>query len=105
MNKKLPKIFQNDGARLVTNNEKVYYSMYQDFPPLHEEKEEVNVLEQIQSFFRSNKYVYTKDVSIETKDRVYETRVAKLGEDYLLTLDNDKIPLSSIVSFQIKSRF
>lgn len=105
MNKKLPKIFQNDGARVVTNNEKVYYSMYQDLPKSLDRKEDVDVLEEIKLFFHSNKYVYTKDVLVETKDRVYETRLAKLGDDYLLTLDNEKIPLSSILSFKIKSRF
>jgi len=105
--KKLPSIFQNDKASLVENNEKVYYSMYKNsYNKKNEEikQENVFVKEDIINFVNSNRYLYTKEVIIKTKNKTYDTRLAGVKNNELLTLENDKIPLDDIISFKIKSR-
>jgi len=95
MDKKLPSVFQNKDVR-NSNNDKVYYSSLdskKDRPSLIGK----NVREKIRSIFNSNNYIYKADVEIVLDDKTINKRIIGMQNDYLLTMDNEKINIKDII--------
>ena len=97
--KKLPKIYQNTIDKKIKNNETVYYSKNR-----YSEKEETMDLDSINIFldniFNGIGYAFNISVIIKTNTKVYKTSLITRTNNYLLTLDNDKIKISDIISIK-----
>ena len=95
MSKELPKVFVNKIGK-INNNKEVFYS-YKD---IEEESSIVNKYEiqkKIDTIFRSNDFVYKKKVHIKTKYSDKEYVIISRGNDYLLTIDSERIYIDNII--------
>ena len=121
MNKKLPKIFHNDISKSLNNNENVYYSANSkndnnnsnnnnnnddDNTFFNNERKNMTIKkgikQKINEIFASSSYVYKANVVIKTKDTTINRRIIGRNNKYLITMDNEKIPIESIVDINIK---
>ena len=103
MNKKLPSVFANNDLSHVKNNNTVYYSNKKDLrneyrPSLIGQ----NVNQKINSIFNSNNYVYKAEVEITFDDKIIETVIIGKQNNYLITLNNQKININDIVDINYK---
>ncbi|MEG1647902.1 MAG: hypothetical protein RR325_03970 [Bacilli bacterium] len=106
MNKK-PDLFVNKIDKDIKNNEKVYYSKYQN------KKETViellkndgqlskNVNQKINSIFTSSNYIYKAEVKITFKDTQEIKKIVGKNRNYLITMDNELISIKDIVDIEI----
>ena len=100
--KKLPKIYQGDFNKKISNNKN---SCYLD---LDEEKslrttvtdDNVNILETITEVFTGLGHAYNVPLIIKTKDKTYETSLIAKTKKHIVTLDNISIPLEDIISIK-----
>ena len=96
--KELPKVFHNQINKSFNNNEKVFYSKAEN------KDEEVidkrNVLQKINDIFSSPSYVYKANVEITLKDKKITKRIIGRNKDYIITMDNDLIPIIDIVDIK-----
>lgn len=97
--KKLPKIYQNNITKKINNNKTICYlkneeslDPYIGIPTIQEKIDQV---------FSGFGYSYNIPVTIKTPNRVYETSLIAKTESNIITLDNDVIPISNIIDFQI----
>lgn len=96
MNKKLPKVFQNDIGE-VRNNAKVF----------HEGKTDVDlggndVNSVIESIFTSPNHIYKTGVWIKTNDGVFDYDIIGRTRSSLITIDNKLIDIKDIQDIKIK---
>lgn len=113
MQKKLPKIYQSTFSHTIDNNNRIFYSAYQQ-PIITEnavsssKKEEPirvkSIEEEVEELFHTTGYVFNIPVEITTNQRKIETKIAGKLNHTLITLDNEKIPISSIISIKRKDR-
>ena len=100
MNKKLPKVFQNNLTHPVQNNRDVYYSKMKDVNTKEESKHSIRgntVYEKIQNMFASPIYVYKIDVEIVlTNGKRIVRKVIGSQQGQLITIENEFIPISQI---------
>lgn len=100
MNKKLPKVFQNNLTHPVQNNRDVYYSKMKDVNTKEESKHFIRgntVYEKIQNMFASPTYVYKIDVEIVlTNGKRIVRKVIGSQQGQLITIENEFIPISQI---------
>ena len=99
MNKKLPKVFANKIDKNITNNEKIYYSnrMSKDeVLPSKSQTDDKNIYQKINDIFSSEKYVYKANVDIKLKSGNKKTKIIGHNNGYLITIDNELIPISDI---------
>lgn len=101
--RKLPEIYK--AVVTVNNNKTIYYSKSEPSTTNLIEKKKVEITSSIsdviKSLFQYGKASYTKKVRIKTKDKVYETRLIRRNNGKLLTIDNDIINESDIISLEI----
>lgn len=106
MEKKLPGVFANKIDKSLNNNEEVYYSVKNEVGNFEKKREFIenessffglNVNQKINNIFNSRKYVYKADVSIKTKDGVFNKRIIGKNSTHLITMDNELIPISNII--------
>ena len=96
--KKLPGIYHKDINRDISNNQEVCY--------VDEEIREVNesistnIEEEIDKLFKEDGYVFNKPVLIKTKDKEYDTAIIKKDKARILTLSDDIINISDIISIK-----
>ena len=90
MNKKLPKVFQNNIGD-IKNNERVYHASNDNV--VFDNSDVKDVIEQI---FTSPNHVYKTPVVIKTKEGTYECDVIGRTTDSLITIDNQKIAINNI---------
>lgn len=96
--KKLPKIYQNEITKKINNNKTVCYLKEE---PLDPYTGIPTILEKIEQVFSGYGYSYNIPVTIKTTSKTYNTSlIAKTGNN-IITLDNDIIPISEIIDFQI----
>ena len=99
MEKKIPKVFVNQINKKLNNNEDVYYSKEERSPIIEEKKELLggNIHQKLNQIFNSPKYVYKADVEIKLKDRTVKKRVVGKNGNYLITIENELIPIQDII--------
>lgn len=96
--KELPKVFHNKIDKNFNNNRSVYYSNNN-----YEEDRNIDsrtVLQKINDIFSSPNYVYKANVEITLKDKKVTKRIIGRNKNYIITMDNDLIPLSDIVDIK-----
>lgn len=113
MQKKLPKIYQSAFSHEITNNHRVYYSANPENQirtgkepsrNLNGSMEKEEVEKAIYDLFHTTGYVFNIPVEIKTQDQSYNTKIAGRIQQTLVTLDDKRIPISSIVSIKRKDR-
>lgn len=102
MEKKLPTVFANKIDKKLENNTTVSVTREDT---VREEKEPKmvygkNINQKIQDIFSSTKYVYKADVIITLKDKKITKKVVGKNANYLITIDNELIPISDIVDIE-----
>ncbi len=108
MNKDLPEMFKGSINKDTNNNERVFSTLDGSRTIINNNnsinnnssinnfsKYEVN--KKINDIFNSSDYVYKVDVTIVTEDGEYKKRVVGRVKDSLITMDNEKIPIDSII--------
>ena len=96
--KELPKVFHNKIDKKFDNNRSVFYSNN-----TYEEDRSVDtrtVLQKINEIFSSPNYVYKANVEITLKDKKVNKRIIGRNKNYIITMDNDLIPISDIVDIK-----
>lgn len=96
--KDLPKVFHNRIDKKFDNNRSVYYSNN-----TYSEDRTVDartVLQKINDIFSSPNYVYKANVEITLKDKKITKRIIGRNKSYIITMDNDLIPISDIVDIR-----
>lgn len=101
---KKPELFVNKLNRSIENNERVYYSnIREEKVELEDKKEDLktNVSEKINNIFKSSNYVYKAEVKIKLKDKDIVKKIIGKNQKYLITIDNELIPISEIIDISI----
>ena len=96
--KDLPKVFHNKIDKKFNNNRSVFYSNNS-----YEENRTVDtrtVLQKINEIFSSPNYVYKANVEITLRDKKITKRIIGRNKNYLITMDNDLIPITDIVDIK-----
>jgi hypothetical protein len=96
--KELPKVFHNKIDKNFNNNRSVYYSNNN-----YEEDRNIDsrtVLQKINDIFSSPNYVYKANVEITLKDKKVTKRIIGRNKNYIITMDNDLIPISDIIDIR-----
>ena len=96
--KDLPKVFHNKIDKKFDNNRNVYYSNN-----TYEEDRSIDtrsVLQKINDIFSSPNYVYKANVEITLKDKKITKRIIGRNKNYIITMDNDLIPITDIVDIK-----
>lgn len=95
--KDLPKVFHNKIDKKIDNNRSVYYSSnnYEE-----EVKDNRTILQKINDIFSSPNYVYKANVEITLKDKKVTKRLIGRNKNYIITMDNDLIPIEDIVDIK-----
>ena len=98
--KDLPKVFHNKIDKKIENNRNVYYSNNS----YHEEEktDDRTILQKINEIFSSPNYVYKANVEITLKDKKVTTRIIGRNKNYIITMDNELIPIADIVDIKSK---
>ena len=96
--KELPKVFHNKIDKKFDNNRSVFYSnnTYEDDRSVDTR----TVLQKINEIFSSPNYVYKANVEITLKDKKATKRIIGRNKNYIITMDNDLIPISDIVDIR-----
>lgn len=100
MEKKLPKVFQNNIGKLK-NNKSVFYSNKVE-PKEEIRKLEIDVNQKIMNIFSSTRYVYKALVVIKTKDATMEKTIIGKNNDSLITIENELIPIKDVKDIYYK---
>ena len=96
--KKLPKIYQGDISKKITNNKEICY-LDTTIENLNHQPEKTNE-EIIDEIFSGIGYSYNIPLIIKTKNKKYNTSLIAKTKNNLITLDNEIIPLTEIISIQ-----
>lgn len=108
MQKKLPKIYQATFSHKIDNNDKVFYSANEKVSQNSKgntRQEDTKTIDQtLNELFKTTGYIFNIPVEIKTNRGNLNTKIAGKVKNTLITLDNDVIPISSIVSIKRKDR-
>lgn len=97
--KKLPKIYQNEFNKKISNNKKTCYIKNEE-QALVEPMTEIKIKKIIDEVFSGLGYSYNIPLTITTKTKEYQTSLIAKTKNRVVTLDNDIIPLSEIISIK-----
>ena len=101
--KDLPKMYHSKIEKELSNNEKIYSTMYD-----RKEEENMNnkyfisnknnytVEQKIYNIFNSPNYIYKIDVTIVTDKGKVNKRIVGKTKTNLITMDNEYIPINTI---------
>lgn len=95
--KDLPKVFHNKIDKKFDNNRSIYYS---NNNYTEEVKDSRTVLQKINDIFSSPNYVYKANVEITLKDKKITKRIIGRNKNYIITMDNDLIPITDIIDIK-----
>ena len=98
--KDLPKVFHNTIEKKLTNNNTVFYSNNNQNKKNINEGDSKNVLQKINTIFSSPNYVYKANVEITLKDKKIIKRIIGRNKNYIITMDNDLIPIIDIIDIK-----
>lgn len=106
---KKPNVFVNKINKVIHNNENVYFSQGEKIEN-EEQKNTTNfelssktIEQKIEEIFDSNTYIYKADVEITTKDTKMTKRLIGKNGKYLITMDNELIPIEEITDIKNKN--
>jgi len=105
--KDLPKVFHNKIDKKFDNNRSVYYSSNGDGNDIVDNtqvRDSKTVLQKINEIFSSPNYVYKANVDITLKDRKVTKRLIGRNKNYIITMDNDLIPIDDIVDIRSQKK-
>lgn len=105
MNKKLPKVFANKIDKNIVNNKKVYYSSEANRVEESSTKRNIddkNIYQKISDIFSSEKFVYKANVDIKLKSGTKTVKIVGHNNIYLITMDNELIPISDIEDINLR---
>lgn len=114
MKKELPKVYANKIDKEIKNNEFVAYSRNDrldnreiieedgDNSSILSKELSGNVNQKIRDIFNSKNYIYKADVVISLKDKKITKRIVGRNNNYLITYDNELIPITEIVDIDYK---
>ena len=96
--KDLPKVFHNKIDKKIENNRNVFYSnnSYNDNTKTNTR----SILQKINEIFSSPNYVYKANVEITLKDKKVTKRIIGRNKNYIITMDNDLIPIADIIDIK-----
>lgn len=97
--KDLPKVFHNKIDKKFDNNKSVFYSNERS-NNVEESIDTRNVLQKINDIFSSPNYVYKANVEITLKDKKITKRIIGRNKNYIITMDNDLIPITDIIDIK-----
>ena len=99
MKDKLPKVFANSDTEKIDNNTKVFYSS-KDNNEMERNSDnhnsDISVNKKIQQLFSDKAFVYKISATIKLKDGEITKTIIGKNSEYLLTIDNEKIPINDI---------
>jgi len=103
--KDLPKVFHNKIDKSFNNNKNVFYSKNnsensQDSNVSEKTIDTKNTLQKINEIFSSPNYVYKANVEITLKDKKITKRIIGRNKNYIITMDNDLIPIMDIIDIK-----
>lgn len=104
--KELPKMYRNKIDKELNNNSKMFSSITDSYTKI-EKKDTYNNLkinnrnnytveQKIYNIFNSPNYIYKIDVTIVTDSGTYNKRIVGKTKTYLITMDNEYIPINTI---------
>lgn len=104
MEKKLPEIFHNKIDKKINNNKSVFYSKEEKNIKIDSDRNnELNISQKINKIFSSSNYVYKADVIIKLKDKEINTKIIGRNKNFLITMDNQLIPITEIIDITKKT--
>lgn len=98
--KELPKVFKNKINKTINNNKKVFYSNNKEEITKQETIDSKNINQKINSIFSSPNYIYKANVEITLKDKVINKRIIGRNKNYIITMDNELIPIVDIIDIK-----
>lgn len=103
--KDLPKVFHNKINKAFDNNKSIFYSYTESKDELTNKESEKpidakTISQKINSIFASPNYVYKANVLITLKDKKITKRIIGRNKNYIITMDNDLIPISDIIDIE-----
>ena len=101
MDKKLPKVFANRIEKNIENNERIYVASKS--VEEKEEKKDTNINQKIKTIFNSKNYIYKAEVEITTSSGKMLKKVIGKNGNHLITIDNEIIPIDTILDIQLKN--
>ena len=63
-----------------------------------------NVLQKINDIFSSPNYVYKANVEIVLKDKTVNKRIIGRNKNYIITMDNELIPVNDIIDIKTQKK-
>ena len=100
----LPKVFQNSNIKTNNISQDVFYSEKDsEFISLDNTepiKDKYIIEKKINDLFNSTNYVYKLNVILKTPNDEIKTTVIGRTQKYLITIDNKKIDISSILDIK-----
>lgn len=97
----LPKVFQNSNIKTNNISQNVFYSEKGQEEINNEVIESPYIIEKkINDLFNSSSYVYKLNVLIKTKEDEFKTTIIGRSQKYLITIDNKKIDITSILDIR-----
>lgn len=98
--KKLPKVYQNDITKTIKNNKTVCH--LKDELQEEPQTDQKSLNETLSEIFSGVGYSYNIPVLIKTTTKTYDTSLVAKTSNNIITLDNEIIPINSIISLTIK---
>ena len=98
--KDLPKVFHNKINKKINNNRNVYYSNNSYDTNIYNTIDSRTILQKINDIFSSPNYVYKANVEITLKDKKVTKRIIGRNRNYIITMDNDLIPITDIIDIK-----
>lgn len=96
----LPKVFQNNNIKTDNISQNVFYSDKNNIIKEETKRDNYLVDTKINNLFSSTNYVYKLKVLVKTKEDEFETTIIGRNQLYLITLDNKRIDISSILDIK-----
>ncbi len=100
--KDLPKVFHNKIDKKFNNNRNVYYSS--DKTQDKEYVDKRTIQQKINDIFSSPNYIYKANVDITLKDKKITKRIIGRNKNYIITMDNELIPIDDIIDIKSEKR-
>ena len=107
---KKPKIFENQIDKKINNNKEVFDSTKEILEIINSDRKSINggiinnndisVLDKITQLINTNGYIFNIGVLIKTKDNQYNTHIASVINNHIITLDNDIINIEDIIDIE-----
>lgn len=103
MEKKLPKVFANKIEKELKNNDRIYVASRNVEESQDTHFSNMNVNQKIKSILNSKNYVYKAEVEITTHNGTVVKKIIGKNGNQLITMDNELIPIDTILDIQLKT--